>query len=177
MGKFSAYSRLSQSDINELFADFAKALSTLKNSVETANFIKDILSEQEVIMLARRLQIARLLDGGLTYEQIKQAIKASETTIAKVHTWLKLYGDGYRLVLKRTKPERSASEFGQSWQKLKRKYPMYFWPELLLKEIVKSANKKEKQQLVAVIGHLKEKTKLSKELLEILNNQKYSHTR
>jgi hypothetical protein len=53
---------------------------------------------------------------------------------------------------------------------------MYFWPELLLKQIVKSANKREREKLLKVVGALKEKTKLSKELKKILSSNKSYHT-
>ena len=161
-----------------MFIDFAKAFASIHNSVEAANFIKDLLSEGEVIMLARRLQIARLLDQGYTYDEIERAMKVSNTTIAKVQTWLNLYGEGYRMVLKRTAGKASAtSNPGPlSWNKLKKKYPMYFWPELLLKEIVNSANKKERARLVKVVDGLKEKTRLSKDLTKILSSGKYYHT-
>jgi hypothetical protein len=48
---------------------------------------------------------------------------------------------------------------------------MYFWPEILLKEIVKSASKREKERLSAVIQRLKEKTSLSKDLQKILEQE------
>ena len=44
-------------------------------------------------MLARRLQVARLLMNGYTYEDIEKEMKVINTTIAKVQTWLNLYGD------------------------------------------------------------------------------------
>ena len=54
-------------------------------------------------MLARRLQVARLLMNGYTYEDIEKEMKVINTTIAKVQTWLNLYGDGYRTIVERTK--------------------------------------------------------------------------
>jgi hypothetical protein len=47
---------------------------------------------------------------------------------------------------------------------------------LLLKEIVNSANKKERARLVKVVDGLKEKTRLSKDLTKILSSGKYYHT-
>ena len=177
MGKYTASKFLTKEQLSELFIDFAKALASIRNPVEAANFIKDLLSEGEVTMLARRLQIARLLEAGLTYEQIQELMKASNTTIAKVHTWMDLYGEGYRVVLNRTKEkDQKQTASPDSWAKLKRKYPMYFWPELLLKEIVKSANRREKERLFKAVKNLKEKTKLSKDLIKILSFGKYSHT-
>ena len=173
MGKFTNTHKLSKQQQNELFINFAKALATLKSSVEAANFIRDLFSKQESLMLARRLQIAELLNQGLTYAQIRKVMKVSENTIANVRVWLELYGDGYRTVLERTKTSEPKSDEGPlSWRNIKRKYPLYFWPQLLLEEIVKSANKREKQRLWKVIESLEEKTKLSKNLTKILTEQK-----
>lgn len=169
MGKYTNVARLSKKIQEELFIDFVRSIASLNNSVEAANYIKDLLSESEVLMLARRLQIARLLSEGNTYHQIYKITKASFTTIGKVQTWLKLYGEGYRTVIGRT--QKTPKSESSSWSSLKRKYPMYFWPEILLKEIVKSASKREKERLSAVIQRLKEKTSLSKDLQKILEQE------
>ena len=168
MNKYSNIKKLSKKEQNELFISFAKVLSNIKNSVEAANFIRDLFSKSEALMLARRLQIARLSQEGLTYVQIRKAMKVSQTTIAKVQMWLNSYGDGLRTIFKRSKNKTKTSDSILSWQHLKKKYPMYFWPELLLNEIIKNASKKEKERLIKIISKMKEKTKLTKQLLILL---------
>lgn len=169
MGKYSNSQKLSKAAQEDLFIEFAKTISKLKNPVEAASFIRDLLSEQEVLMLARRLQIARLLESGLTYEQIEKTAKVGSNTIAKVHFWLSQYGEGYRTVLARNEKRQSSEPASSlSWRSIKRKYPMYFWPELVLKEIIASANKKERARLISVVNSLRQKTKLSEQLLAIL---------
>ncbi len=179
MGKFDAPRRMSQREIDKLFIDFAKALASVRNSVEAANLIKDLLTEQEVVIFARRLQIARLLEQGYTYGQIHRVMRVGNSTVAKVHAWMDLSGGGFKMVIKRTQSSESseavnydsASRFSH-----KRKYPMYYWPELLLQEIVKSANKKEKERLLGVIEGLRKKTRISRELTKILRLSQFSHT-
>lgn len=178
MGKFDAVRRLSKKQVDELFINFAKALASVRNSVEAANLIKDLLTESEVIILARRLQIATLLLQGYTYEQIHKLMRVGNSTIAKIHAWMDLYGDGFRTVIKRTHSKyqnRDSSDAPLSWSKHKRKYPMHYWPELLLKQIIKSASKKEKQKLLNVVAGMKEKTKLNKEIIELLHPVSNSH--
>lgn len=167
MGKYTNVTRLDKKQQTELFIDFVKSLGALKDSVEAANYIKDLLSEAEVMILARRLQIARFLSEGLTYKEIHNETKASFTTIAKVHWWFQQYGDGYRAVISRTKTKKGKNGY-LSLGQMKRSFPLYFWPQILLKEIVKSANKKERERLIAVIKKLKEKNQLSKELERML---------
>ena len=170
MAKFSVINKLTKKEADELFIRIVSAIAALRNPMEAANFLKDLLSEQEAIMLARRLQIADLLTQGLTYEQIHRLMKVGDSTIARVQTWLKLYGEGYRMVLKRTAKSQKISreDSGSSWRLLKQKYPMYYWPELLLKEIVKSANTREKRRLLRVVEDLRAKTKMARELTTIL---------
>ena len=177
MAKYSAIYKLSKQEQEELFINFAKALASIRNSLEAANFIKDLLSAGEVLMLARRLQIAELLMQGYTYQQIEKSIKVSNTTIAKVHHWLNLYGEGYRVIVERNMTKPDKVDYGaMSFYNLKKKYPMYFWPEILLKEIVRTSNIKQRRKLKAVLDKMKEKTKLSKELTKLLQMDKSYHT-
>jgi TrpR-related protein YerC/YecD len=159
---------LTKQQQTNLFIKLAKALTTLKSSEEVAYFLKDLLSESEVLMLARRLQIAELLIEGLTYEQIKSEVKVSFGTIARVRTWLELYGDGYRTVAKRIVKKEQPDNSAKAFTKIKHKYPMYYWPQLLLEEIIKTANKREKQRLASVVEQLRDKTQLSRELAKLL---------
>lgn len=153
----------------ELFLKLARSVALLSTVEEVAQFLKDLLSESEVLMLARRLQIAELLTEGRTYEQIRKELKVGWNTIAKVQTWLSLYGEGYRLVINRTKPKRNIVDIGnKSFRQLKYKYPAYFWPQLLLEEIVKTANRREKQRLLKVVQNLQDKTSIAKQLNRLL---------
>lgn len=172
MGKFTNHKRLSKKDTEFLFIDFAKAVSSVKNPVEAANLIRDLLSEQEAIMLARRIQIARRLNDGLTYADIRKAVKVSDPTIARVQTWLQNYGEGFRTVIERTRKATDDTENSLPWDRLKHRYPTYFWPQILLKQIVSSASQKEKQKLLNVVNQMKEKTKLARELKVLLRQNK-----
>ncbi len=171
MGEYDAAKRLSKKEIDELFIDFVKAMDSVRNSVEASNFIKDLLTEQELIILVRRLQVVRLLEQNYTYKQIHKVMRVGNSTVTKVHAWMDLYGEGYRTVIGRTKNQSETKEVNTnslSWAKHKRKYPMHYWPELLLKEIIKSANQKEKRKLLAAVESMKEKTKLNKEIVKLL---------
>lgn len=159
---------LSKQQQTDLFIKLAKAITLLHSTEEVAHFLKDLLSESEVLMLARRLQIAELLTDGQTYEQIKSEVKVSFGTIARVQTWLELYGEGYRTVIGRSAKREKQNDFDKPFAKAKRKYPVYFWPQLVLEEIVKNASQREKQRLQKVVEQLRDKTQLSKQLTKLL---------
>ncbi|MDP4001405.1 MAG: Trp family transcriptional regulator [bacterium] len=161
--------KLTKSQQEELFIKLARAVTLLSTPVEGAEFLKDLLSESEVVMLARRLQIAELLIDGLTYEEIRERLGVGWNTIAKVQTWLGLYGQGYRKVINRiSKKKTELDKSNELFKELRYKYPAYFWPQLLLEEVVKTANKREKHRLLNVVEKLQEKTALSIQLKKLL---------
>lgn len=178
MAKFSRVKRLPKEQQEKLLVGFCKALAALKTPEEAAHFLKDLLSEQEAQMLAKRIEIARLLIKGLGYGEIQTLLKVSHGTIARVSHWLATWGEGYRLVVERVKDEKSErEEFAEelnkpfSWKHFKRRYPLYFWPELLLEEIVRSAKKRQKERLRNILNRFNEKSKLFEELKVILKEE------
>lgn len=170
MGKYTNTKRLSRAEQDDLFIRFAKTLAALRGPTEAANFIRDLLSEQEALMLARRIQIADLLQEGSTYEQICQLVKVGPGTIARVQHWMDTYGDGFRAVIKRSRPRVKPSTIPTPWRQLKKKYSTHFWPQLILEEMLRSASRRERERLLRIVNELRDKTKLSKDLLKLLQN-------
>ena len=78
-----------------------RALLTLKTVEECYRFLEDVCTIGEVKALAQRLEIARLLFTGRTYEEVEQRVRASSATISRVRRFLEYGADGYRLVLTR----------------------------------------------------------------------------
>ena len=177
MAKYSKFSRLTTKEEEQLLIEFCRALVELKTPQESAQFLKDLLSKQEATMLAKRIEIARCLIKGLTYEDIKKSLKVSHGTVARVSHWLETSGDGYRLIVQRVKPEKSESqgidelEKAFSWKHFKKRYPTYFWPELILDEIVKSAKKVQKEKLRIILDKFDEKSELFDHLNQLLKEE------
>ncbi len=172
MVKFSQYQKLPREEREELLIELCEALVSVKNSQEAAQLLTDLLSSQEAEMIAKRLKIAHFLILGKTYEDIKKNLKVSDNTISRVNSWLNLSGEGYRLVISRRKKQREEDHDGEgrdySWRYVKRKYPTYFWPQLVLEEIVKNANKKQKERLISTLSQLDKKSRLYKDLKKVL---------
>lgn len=78
-----------------------QAILTLKNVDECYRFLEDICTVGEVKALAQRLEIARLLYTGHTYDDVARRARASSATISRVRRFLVYGADGYRLVLDR----------------------------------------------------------------------------
>lgn len=87
MGKFD-YRDLRKSERDELLDQITDILTTLKKKEDLKSFISRLLTPSEIVMLARRLQIAEFLVNGLTYDQIQRKIGAGISTIQSVDDWL-----------------------------------------------------------------------------------------
>lgn len=84
-----------------IFEVFIKTIVDLKNEKEVADFLEDLLSPTEKIMLVKRLAIAILLAKDYTYDAIDETLKVSRPTIMNVSYWLKHGKSGYRRVIER----------------------------------------------------------------------------
>jgi len=83
-----------------MFETFYQILAGLKNSNEVKEFLTDLLTPTEQVMLAKRLSIAILLTYECDYRTISEILKVSYATIGNVAKWLKLAGRGYREALR-----------------------------------------------------------------------------
>lgn len=81
------------SRLHDLLLETVVACSS---KIETAEFLDDLLSPTEKIMLAKRLAIAYLLSKKLPYRTIAQTLKVSISTIGNIALMLKIQGKGFR---------------------------------------------------------------------------------
>ena len=76
-----------------------EAVLKLNSAEDAYRFFEDICTIAEVNSMAQRIEVARLLRAGVTYQEIARETGASSATISRVNRAL-LYGaDGYRRVL------------------------------------------------------------------------------
>lgn len=98
--------KLRGEQLDELF----DAILSLKDREECYRFFDDIATITEIQSLTQRLQVAKMLDEGRTYNAIAKETKASTTTISRVKRCLDYGNDGYRIVLDRLKEQRESNE-------------------------------------------------------------------
>lgn len=70
---------------------FSDSLRGIKNKSEFDLFLNDFLSPTEKIMLSKRFATAVLLAKGNSYDEIKQTLRVTSATIAKMNIYIK-YG-------------------------------------------------------------------------------------
>lgn len=160
------YSQISDKEKVDLLQEFCEAISVLSNPEEIMDFITDLLTKQETIMIARRIKIAKMLINGNNYQEIRNSLKVGLGTVSKINQWLLESGQGFRIIAQRTKKEKSKktklelSEF----QKLKKRYPVMFWPQLLMEEIIKTMNVKQRDRIRRSLKNIDRKSQIYKQI-------------
>lgn len=115
--------------INELF----EVVSSLKTKAEIINFFIGLLTPSEVVMIARRIQIAKMLINEIGYEIIQRELKVSHTTINKVEHWLNENEDRNKLISNKIKKINKTKENIRTEKSLLDRYAHHKF----LKEILK----------------------------------------
>ncbi|QDX92422.1 hypothetical protein JNUCC42_21120 [Brevibacterium sp. JNUCC-42] len=89
--------KLKGKGIEQLF----EAILSLKDMEECYKFFDDLCTVNEMQSLAQRLEVARMLRKGYTYNHIESETGASTATISRVKRCLNYGNDGYQLALDR----------------------------------------------------------------------------
>ena len=96
------------SNSNENIDFLFQAILSLRDTEECRAFFSDLCTMQELVLLSQRLQVARLLLAGETYERIRVQVSVSSATITRISTELQYGSGGYRSVLGRLPAEGRA---------------------------------------------------------------------
>lgn len=88
---------------DELTDQLCDAVLSLSSREECYQFFEDVCTIGELKALAQRLEVARMLEGGHTYDDIVARTGASTATISRVKRCLNYGADGYKIVLERRK--------------------------------------------------------------------------
>ncbi len=83
--------------IDELF----EAILTLKSVEECYAFFEDACTIKEIIEIAQRLKVAKLLSAGTSYVTVSKEVGVSTATISRVSKCLEYGNGGYQMVMER----------------------------------------------------------------------------
>lgn len=73
--------------------DIITVLSKIDNKTEVFEFIRDLLSEKEILEFSRRFEVAKMLEEKMSYSKIEEKTNMSSTTIARISKYLN--GDNF----------------------------------------------------------------------------------
>ena len=83
--------------VDELF----EAVLQLNTPEEAQMFLRDLLTEPELLEFANRWKVARMLSENVSYSEIEKQTGMSSTTIARINKWLQDGTGGYKLMLQK----------------------------------------------------------------------------
>lgn len=91
---------------NEDFRLLVKALLSLEDETECVAFLEDLMTRKEVLDIAQRLAVAKMLSEQAVYSKIVEKTGASTATISRVNRAYNYGAGGYDRVLKRLEKEK-----------------------------------------------------------------------
>ena len=80
--------KLSNDSWSRFKKHFWQAVALIKSEVEAQQFFYDLLTPTEIKMLSKRLEAAKLLVDGKSYDEIRKELCLGNSTIANVSNWL-----------------------------------------------------------------------------------------
>lgn len=83
-----------------------RAILSLQSVEECYQYFEDICTIKEVLAIAQRMEVARLLSEGQSYQQTIALTGASSATISRVKRCLDYGAGGYTLALQRMKEDK-----------------------------------------------------------------------
>jgi len=86
---------------NKKINELTNAVLLLKNASEAKKFLRDLLTESELIEFGNRWKAARMLSENRPYTEIIKQTGLSSTTVARVSKWLNKGMGGYKKITDR----------------------------------------------------------------------------
>jgi TrpR-related protein YerC/YecD len=77
----------------------AEVLAAIDSTTDMQNFLRDVMTEKEIIEISSRLEAARMLQAGSTYADIVAKTRLSSRTVARISDWMQNGCKGYGTVI------------------------------------------------------------------------------
>lgn len=96
---------------NKKTEDLIEAILTLKNKKQAKAFLRDLLTEKELIEFGNRWRAVNMLEDNISYKNIAKETGLSSRTIARISKWLNNGQGGYKLILSKINHHHNLSLF------------------------------------------------------------------
>lgn len=98
--------RLSRSPVEQkrmlyFISNLWNIITLIESRDEAVSFLKELLTPTEVRMLAKRIQIAKMLLQGYDYQAIRNFCRVTDRTISSVNNQLQFGDGGYQKIVDR----------------------------------------------------------------------------
>ena len=91
---------------NETIDALFDAILSLETREECYDFFEDLCTVKEISDMAQRLEAAKLLLDGSTYEQIVKTVEISTATISRINRCIQYGTGGYRLTIEKVREKQ-----------------------------------------------------------------------
>lgn len=78
---------------------FVEVLLAITDKQTMQSFLRDVMTEKEIVEISSRLEAARMLEAGEKYTSIIAKTKLSSRTIARISDWMQNGCGGYAKAL------------------------------------------------------------------------------
>ena len=86
------------------------AILSLETREECYHFFEDLCTVKEISDMAQRLEAAKLLLSGNTYDQIVKTVEISTATISRINRCIQYGSGGYRNVIEKLEGDKPADK-------------------------------------------------------------------
>ena len=94
---------------NETVDALFDAILSLESREECYAFFEDLCTVKEISDMAQRLEAAKLLLGGRTYDQIVKEVEISTATISRINRCIQYGTGGYQSVIEKISAQEKSS--------------------------------------------------------------------
>lgn len=84
----------------ETAQQFAGVVAAIEDVSVMQDFLRDVMTEKEIIEISSRLEAAKMLQQGKKYTEIIEKTKLSSRTVARISEWMQNGCGGYNAALK-----------------------------------------------------------------------------
>ena len=91
---------------NETIDALFDAILSLETREECYDFFEDLCTVKEISDMAQRLEAAKLLLDGSTYEQIVKTVEISTATISRINRCIQYGTGGYRQTIEEVREKQ-----------------------------------------------------------------------
>ena len=91
---------------NETIDALFDAILSLETREECYDFFEDLCTVKEISDMAQRLEAAKLLLDGSTYEQIVKTVEISTATISRINRCIQYGTGGYRQTIENVREKQ-----------------------------------------------------------------------
>jgi TrpR-related protein YerC/YecD len=91
-------------DVSTIWKDekaqqLVEALLSISDKITMQNFLRDVMTEKEIVEISARFEAAKMLAEGKKYTEIVAKTKLSSRTVARISEWLQNGCNGYQAAL------------------------------------------------------------------------------